>query len=395
MLARRIDGQRLVYLDSAATSLTPERVLQAELSYYRRHRGTVHRGIHSLAVEATEAYEHSRQVVAEMLGVAPEQVVFTRSATASLNTVARGLEQWLQAGDEILLTEMEHHANLVPWVTLARRCGAVIKRIGLGLDGVLDLSQLDGLLGPRTKIVALTHVSNVLGTVNPVAVVAERAHAHGALVVVDAAQSAGHLQVELGALGADFVAFSGHKMYGPTGVGVLAGRTAALELLDPMETGGEMIDQVDFDAVSFAALPHRLEAGTPNIAGVIALAAAIELIDELGLAALREHEQRLTALTMRMLDDLPGVHILGPRDPEQRGGLVAFHDPQVHPHDLAALLDQRGVAVRAGHHCAQPLHRALGLSASTRASFAAYSGEGDVEALIDGMRYARALVARH
>jgi cysteine desulfurase / selenocysteine lyase len=389
-LRRRVHGQPLVYLDSAATAQRPEAVLRAEADVNRHHHAAVHRSLHQLGAEATELYEGARARIARWLGAdRAEAVVFTRNATAALNLVARGWEHHLHEGDEILLTEMEHHANLVPWIQLAKRRGLVLRHIPVTAEGTLDLTALPALLSERTRIVSLTHVSNVLGTINPVADIAARAREQGALVVVDAAQSTGHVPWTLDSLGADLVVMSGHKCYGPAGVGVLVGRTSVLERLEPLEGGGDMILEVQLDRATWAEVPQRFEAGSPNTGAAVGLSAALDMLDELGVGWIREHERRLTGDALERLRALDGLRILGPGDPDARGGLVSFVDPEVHPHDMATLLDQRGVAIRAGHHCAQPLHRRLGIGSSTRASFGVYSEPGDVDALIDGVRDAR------
>jgi cysteine desulfurase / selenocysteine lyase len=393
-LRREVAGHPLVYLDSAATAQKPEAVIAAEARYYRETNANVHRGLHTLAEEATAAYEACRARVAAWIGAArPADVVITRNATAALNLAARGWEQFLQPGDEVLLTEMEHHANLVPWLMLARRRAVTVRYLPLTPDGRLDLDQLPALLGPRTKIVALTAVSNVLGTINPVAEIADAARRHGALVVVDAAQAVGHLPVDFAALGADLLAFSAHKVYGPMGLGFLVGRAEVLARLEPVEGGGEMIERVEWDTVTWADVPLRFEAGTPNVAAAAAFPSALDLLDELGADRVRRHERDLTGYAWERLAGVPGLRLCGPADPDRRGGLVSFHDPRVHPHDLATLLDQRGIAVRAGHHCAQPLHRRLGVVATTRASFGLYSSHDEVDALIDGIAFARSVFA--
>lgn len=393
-LRREVAGHPLVYLDSAATAQKPEAVIAAEARYYRESNANVHRGLHTLAEEATAAYEACRARVAAWVGAArPADVVITRNATAALNLAARGWEQFLQPGDEVLLTEMEHHANLVPWLMLARRRAVTVRYLPLTPDGRLDLDQLPALLGPRTKIVALTAVSNVLGTINPVAEIADAARRRGALVVVDAAQAVGHLPVDFAALGADLLAFSAHKVYGPMGLGFLVGRAEVLARLEPVEGGGEMIERVEWDAVTWADVPLRFEAGTPNVAAAAAFPPALDLLDELGVDRVRRHERDLTGYAWERLAGVPGLRLFGPTDPDRRGGLVSFHDPRVHPHDMATLLDQRGIAVRAGHHCAQPLHRRLGVVATTRASFGLYSSHDEVDALIDGIAFARSVFA--
>jgi cysteine desulfurase/selenocysteine lyase len=391
-LRREVAGHPLVYLDTAATAQKPEAVIEAEARFYRESNANVHRGLHTLAEEATAAYEACRARVAAWVGAAhPADVVITRNATAALNLAARGWEQFLQPGDEVLLTEMEHHANLVPWLMLARRRAVTVRYLPLTPDGRLDLDQLPALLGPRTKIVALTAVSNVLGTINPVAEIADAARRRGALVVVDAAQAVGHLPVDFAALGADLLAFSAHKVYGPMGLGFLVGRAEVLARLEPVEGGGEMIERVEWDAVTWADVPLRFEAGTPNVAAAAAFPSALDLLDELGADRVRRHERDLIAYAWERLAGVPGLRLFGPADPDRRGGLVSFHDPRVHPHDMATLLDQRGIAVRAGHHCAQPLHRRLGVVATTRASFGLYSSHDEVDALIDGIAFARSV----
>lgn len=391
LLKRLINGRPLVYLDSAATTQKPGAVIAAEARYYREHNANVHRGMHTLGVEATDLYEGCRARVGRFLGVPSERVVITRGATSSLNLVAGGLAPSLKPGDEIIVSEMEHHANLVPWLQVARREGLVLRNLPFTASGELDLARLPALLTSRTRVVALTHVSNVLGTINPVAEIAAAAHRRGALVVVDAAQSVGHLPVVFNELGADFLAFSAHKAYGPMGLGFLVGTAEALERLEPVEVGGEMIDSVTMEAATWAAIPHRFEAGTPNVAAAAAFPAALDTIDEATLQRLRQHEISLTGYALERLRRLGGLTIYGPQQAERRGGLVSFHDPRVHPHDMAQLLDSLGIAIRAGHHCAQPLHRKLGVVATSRASFGMYNAHGDIDALIDGIGYARSV----
>ena len=392
ILRRAVHGLPLVYLDSAATSQKPEQVIGAEARYYREHNANVHRGMHALAAEATDLYEQCRRRVGRFLGVTrPEQVVTLRGATAALNLAAGGLAPRLRPGDEILVTGMEHHANLVPWIALARREGLVLRHLPVNDGGELDLGRLPDLLTDRTRVVALTHVSNVLGTINPVAEIAAAAHRRGALVVVDAAQSVGHLPLNFAALGADLLAFSAHKCYGPMGLGFLVGTPEALAMLEPVEFGGEMIETVTMDAATWAEVPLRFEAGTPHVAAAAAFPAALDLVEEFTVERLRTHEISLTGYAWERLSALGGLALHGPADPAARGGLISFHDPQLHAHDLAQLLDARGIAVRAGHHCAQPLHRRLGVAATARASFGLYNSHDDVDALVDGIRYARSV----
>ncbi len=321
-------------------------------------------------------------------------MVFTRNATYALNLVARGLEHRLQKDDEILLTEMEHHANLVPWLTLAKRIGVRIRYIPIDDTGRLNLDTLDTLINPRTKVVSLVMASNVLGTINPVTRIVKAARLKGALTVVDAAQSIGHMPFDFEDIGADFVAFSAHKCYGPTGLGVLLGRADALEQLEPLETGGDMIEYVDYEKATWAPVPRRFEAGTPNASAVVSFAMAIDFMQSVGAKVLQAHDQELTGYALQALSALPDIRILGPLEPEARTGLVSFVDSRVHPHDLSTILDGQGIAVRAGHHCAQPLHRRLGIPASCRASFGVYSETGEVDALIDGIAKARKVFAR-
>jgi len=389
-LRRVVNAHRLVYLDTAATAQKPDVVIAAEKHYYSSLNANVHRGIHTLAEEATAAYEQCRNRVAGLIA-APDtsSVIITRNATAALNLAARGLEHTLSQGDEILLTEMEHHANLVPWIMLAQRTGVVLRHIPITDGGELDLTSLGELLTPRTRIVSLMHVSNVLATINPVAEVADAAHRVGALVVVDAAQSVGHMPVSMAELGVDALAFSAHKCYGPMGLGFLAATPELLDRMEPMEGGGEMIEEVYLDRATWAEPPLKFEAGTPNVAAAAAFPPAIDFFEELGLEAVRQHERELVQYALERLGDIEGLRIFGPLDPDRRAGLVSFHDPQVHPHDMATLLDQAGVAVRAGHHCAQPLHRRLGVVATTRASFGVYSTPADVDALYEGVLFAR------
>ncbi len=389
LLSGKEGKRRLVYLDSAATTQKPERVIAAEARFYRESNANVHRGLYDLAGRATEAYEGCRRRVAAFLGADPRGVVITRNATAALNLAALGSARLLGPGDEILITVMEHHANLVPWIQVAERTGAALKHIPLDRMGRLDLEALPGLLGPKTRIVALSAASNVLGTIPPLAEIARHARSAGALVVVDAAQAAGRLPLSFEETGADLLAFSAHKCYGPMGLGFLVGKPRVLERLEPLETGGEMIEAVHLDRATWAEVPHRFEAGTPNVAAAAAFPPALDLLEEIGLDRVRRHEVELTEYALERLSSLEGLEILGPANPEERVGLVSFHDPLVHPHDLATFLDGMGVAVRAGHHCAQPLHRILGIPSSARASFGIYTLEEDVDALVEGILEAR------
>lgn len=387
VLQRRVHGQPLVFLDSAASSQKPRQVLDAMDTVYRTHYANVHRGAYLLSEESTTAYEEARGKVARFINASSRsEVVFTRGATTALNTIAFG---WgmdnLGAGDKILLTMMEHHANVVPWQLVARRTGAELVYCPMTPDYRLDLDRLAELLDERVKVVSFTGMSNVTGTMPPVADIAGMARAYGALVVVDAAQLVTHAPVDVQQLGADFMVFSGHKMLGPTGVGALWGRAAWLEEMEPFEGGGEMISDVQLETSTWAPVPHKFEAGTPPIVEVIGLGAAVDYLEKIGMDTVRRHGQDLTGYALARLGELPAIRVFGPTDLEQRGGVVSFSFGDIHPHDIATILDQEGIAVRAGHHCAKPLTRALGVSATARASFQVYNNRADVDALVAGL----------
>lgn len=380
-----------VYLDSAATAQKPQAVIDALVHYYTRQNANVHRGVYTLAEQATEAYENARQTVADFIHAEDTaNIIFTRGTTESLNWIA---QSWggthIQAGDEIIITIMEHHSNLVPWQQLALRTGAKLRYVDIDDQGLLDMTAYRAMLSARAKIVAVTQVSNVLGTINPIQEIGQLAHAAGAILVVDGAQSAPHMPVDVQALGADFFAFSGHKMLGPTGIGVLYGKMALLEAMPPIEFGGEMISKVEKFQTTWADIPWRFEGGTPNIAGAIGLAAAIRYLQAIGLDKIRDHERALTAYALDQLKAIPGLTIYGPQDAAQRGGVIAFTLNGVHPHDLATVLDTQQVAVRAGHHCAQPLMQRLGVVATARASFYLYNGQADVDRLVAAVNEAK------
>jgi cysteine desulfurase / selenocysteine lyase len=386
ILSRVVNGYPLAYLDSAASSQKPAQVIEAIQRYYETHHANVHRSIHTLGEEATELYESARDSVRAFIGARHrEEIVFTRGTTEAINLVAQVIGRTLRPGDEIIVTEMEHHSNLIPWQMACRDHGAVIRAVPVLGDGYLDLDAYRRLLSARTKVVALAHVSNVLGTINPVAMMAEQAHQVGALVLADGAQSVPHLPLDVASLGVDFFAFSGHKMLGPTGIGVLYGRREVLGRLEPAWGGGEMIKEVWIDHAQWNDLPWRFEPGTPPIAGAVGLHAAIEYLGKLGMSQVSAHEQSLTAAAMEALARIPGVTLYGPRNPEMKGAVVAFNVEGIHPHDGAALLDQRGIAVRAGHHCAQPLMKRLGIAGTLRASFSVYSVAEDVARLADAV----------
>jgi cysteine desulfurase / selenocysteine lyase len=393
-------GHPLIYLDSGATSHKPRQVLDAEHDFYTMHNAGVHRGAHLLAEEATDAYEGARVRVADFIGADAGEVIFTKSATEGLNLIAYAMSNAATAGpeadrfkvgpgDEILITEMEHHANLVPWQQLCLRTGATLRWFGVTPEGRLDLSNIDELLTDRTKLVAVTHQSNVTGVIPPVTELAALAHARGALVVVDGAQSAPHQVVDVSTLGADFFAFSSHKMVGPSGIGVLWGRRELLEAMPPYVTGGSMIEIVRMEASTFLPPPERFEAGVPPAAQAVGLAAACDYLDGLGMANIVAHEEALTAHALEAITAIPGVRVLGPLSTTDRGGAVSFEVAEIHPHDVGQVLDELGIAVRTGHHCAWPLHRALGVQASTRASFYLYNTHDEVDTLADGIRQAQ------
>jgi cysteine desulfurase/selenocysteine lyase len=388
ILDQQVHGRPLIYFDNAATTQKPRAVLEALRSYYERDNANVHRGLHELSSRATEAYEGARARVAQYLGAgSADEIVFTRGTTESINLVAQAWGgKFLREGNVILLTEMEHHSNLVPWQLLAERVGAQLRFVPVRDDGTLALERLDELLTPEVKLFAFTHVSNSLGTINPVADLCAKARAVGAVTLIDAAQSAGHLPVDVQKTGCDFLAFSGHKMCGPTGIGALFGRAEILEAMPPWHGGGEMIVSVSLEKSSFKKPPHRFEAGTPNIAGAIGLAAAIDYLEGLGRTAIFEHDSRLTEYAQERFAQLPGMRVLGP--PGERGAIIGFVMDKVHPHDLTTFADQRGLALRGGHHCNQPLMRRFGLPGTTRASFYFYNTTDEIDRMIDILREA-------
>lgn len=391
ILHRLVGGRRLVYLDGAATSQKPRAVIEAIRQYYEHSNANVHRGIHRLAEEATHAFEEARSVIAAFLGAAdPRSLVFVRNATEAINLVAHAWgDRHLRPGEEIVVSEMEHHSNLVPWQMLAQRTGAQVDYLGIDGEGRLVLDDLDRLLTERTKIVAITHQSNVLGTVNPVEQIAERAHAVGAVVLVDGAQSVPHMPVNVQGLGVDFLAFSGHKLCAPTGIGVLWGRRRLLEAMPPFLGGGSMIKLVELDQITYADVPARFEAGTPAIGEAIALGEAADFLSEVGLDTIHRHEQELLGYLLGRLGEVEGLTIHGPLTTESRGAAVSFSLEGIHPHDIAAVLDSEGVAVRAGHHCAQPLHRLLDVPATTRASLYLYNIPEEIDRLVSGLDKAK------
>ncbi len=389
------DGYPLVYLDSANTSQKPQVVIDAMVDHLERHNANVSRAVHQLGAESTEAYEAARDKVAAFLSApSRDEVVFTRNATEALNLVASTLA-WAEGdlrigpGDEVVITEMEHHSNIVPWQLLTERTGATLRWFGLTDDGRLDLSDIDELVNERTKVVSLTMVSNMLGTINPVRMIADRAHAVGALVVVDASQAAPQLPVDVTEVGADFLAFTGHKVTGPTGIGVLWGRGEVLSQLPPFQGGGEMIETVTMERSTYAPIPSRFEAGTPPIVEAVGLGAAVDYLSHLGLDAVRAHEEAITGYLLEGLATVEGVTVLGPATAADRGGAVSFELAGVHPHDVGQLLDSRGIAVRVGHHCTKPAHKRFGVQSSTRVSSYLYTTPQEIDALIEGLAHTK------
>ena len=391
---RTVHGKPLTYLDSAATSQKPEQVLRVLDHFYRESNANIHRGVYALSEEATAAHEHARARIATFIGAAaPEEVIFVRNTTEAINLVAYswGRSQ-LRPGDRIVLTELEHHSNLVPWQLLASERDLTLDFVPIDACGRLDLAELYRLLEQGPRLVALTHVSNALGTINPIATIIQRAHQHGALVLVDGAQSVPHLGVDARALGCDFLAFSGHKMLGPTGIGVLWGRRELLEAMPPFLGGGDMIREVRLAGSTWNDLPHKFEAGTPAILEAVGLGAAVDYLSALGMPRVAAHEQALVQYAMPRLQAIPELTIYGP-PAERRGGVVSFALGEIHPHDLATLLDREGIAVRAGQHCAQPLHDHLGVAATARASFSVYTSSDEIDALADSLMRAREVFA--
>lgn len=391
ILAQKVHGRPLVYFDNAATTQKPRVVIEALREYYEEYNSNVHRGLHALAEKATERYEAAREVVARFIGApGPGSIIFVRNTTEAINLVAYAwARKTLHPGDEILLTPMEHHSNLVPWQLAARATGARLRFVDLLPDGQIDWNSFLQLLGPRTRLVAVTHISNVLGTINPIRAMAQVSHQQGAAILVDAAQSVPHLPVNVSDLDCDFLAFSGHKMLGPTGIGVLYAKEEILESMEPFLSGGEMIGEVTLESATWRELPWKFEAGTPNIAGAIALARACQYLEDLGREKVWQHGLRLATYALERLREVEGVHVYGPGPGTPRGALVSFTMEGIHPHDISTVLDQDGIAIRAGHHCAEPLHRWLGVPATARASFYLYNSEAEVDQLITSLQHVR------
>lgn len=396
ILQRRVHDKPLVFLDSAASSQKPACVIEAMNDYYRTTHANVHRGVHTLSEEATALYEGARKKIARFINApSSREIIYTRNTTESINLVAF---TWgranLKAGDEILLTESEHHSNIVPWQMIAKETGAIVRYIPVDAKGYLDTATLDTLLTPRTKLVGLASMSNVLGTILPIKDVIDRAHAVGALALIDGAQGVPHLPTDVQALDCDFLAFSGHKMCGPTGIGVLWGRRELLEAMPPFMGGGDMIRKVTFEGAAWNDLPWKFEAGTPAIAEAIGLGVAVDYLSALGMDAVRAHERETIAYALERLSEIPGLTLIGPDDPDRRGGVATFTLDNIHPHDLADILDHEGIAIRAGHHCAQPLHQKLGIVASSRASFYIYTQREEIDALVAGLYKAKTIFKR-
>lgn len=383
-------GNSLIYLDSGATSQKPNSVIEAESNFYRTVNAAVHRGAHLLAEEASEAYESAREKVAAFIGAISNEVIFTKSATESLNIIAYSFGNPdsrinIKAGDQIVVTEMEHHANLIPWQQLAKRTGAELRWLSVTADGRIDLTNLDQIITKKTKIVAITHQSNVLGSILPVETIVKASHTVGALVVLDACQSAPHFALDVKKLDIDFLAFSGHKTLGPTGIGVLWGKYDLLEKLEPSLFGGSMVDSVTMESATWAATPRKFEAGVPNMAQAVGLSAAIDYLNQIGMHNIAQHEQDLTSYLLKGITSISGVKVIGPVDMKDRGGVVSFTVDGVHPHDVGQVLDQYGIAVRTGHHCAWPLMRKLNLVGTTRASLYLYNSKSDVDSLLESI----------
>jgi len=383
ILNRKINGNKLVYLDSAATSQKPKQVIKSIVDYYENYNSNVHRGIYKLSEEATIAYENARSKVASLINASPEEVIFTKGTTDSINMLSNMLSRNLKKDDEIILTEMEHHSNLVPWQIISKEIGLKLKFLRVSEEGKLNTNELLNLISPKTKIIAITHVSNVLGITNPIKEISRIAHEYNILVAVDGAQSVPHMSIDIKSLGVDFFSFSGHKMLASTGIGVLYGKKNLLENLNPVSYGGGMINQVTLESSSWAELPWKFEAGTPNIQGAISMDAAISYLNVIGLEKIQKHEKELTDYTVELLNNIKGITIYGPNP---RSGIISFNLEKVHPHDTSAILDNHGISVRAGHHCAMPLMKALGINGTTRVSLYIYNSYQDIDILCNELK---------
>jgi cysteine desulfurase / selenocysteine lyase len=390
ILNRKVHGKRLVYVDNAATTQKPKCVIDATVDYYSNHNANPHRGVHQLSVESTEAFEGARGKIASFINASTEETVFTRGATEGINLVRYAWgNAHVKKDDLIVLTMMEHHSNIVPWQLLAKQVGARIEFVGLTEDGRLDQGHFERLLAQSPTLVAFTHCSNVLGTINDATRLSALAKKAGAMTVLDGAQSVPHMPIDVRAIGCDFLAFSGHKMLGPTGIGVLYGKKSVLEQCEPFQSGGDMIKQVHTTGATWNDLPYKFEAGTQDSAGAVGLGAAVDYLTSIGMERVRDHEKALTAYALEQMTKVPGITVYGPRDSEDRGGVISFNMGDVHPHDMASILDEEGVAIRSGHHCAQPLMELLNVSAMSRASFYIYNSFDDVDALMQALSKAR------
>lgn len=392
ILKRKVNGKRLVYLDNAATTQKPRSVIEAISDFYSNHNANIHRGVHQLSIEATEAYENARSKAAAFVKCKNDEIVFTRGTTESINLVRFAwAEKFIKKDDLIVLTKMEHHSNIVPWQLVARKTGSRIEYVDVDNEGVLKMEEFESAMSESPKLVAFTHCSNVLGTITDAAMLARKAKKAGATTVVDAAQSVPHMPVDVGQIGCDFLAFSGHKMLAPTGIGVLYGRKALLEEMDPFQGGGDMIKEVHLTGAEWNQVPYKFEAGTTSFGDAVGLGAAIDYLSSIGMQRVRDHEVELLKYAMETMGKIGGVTIYGPRDPTKRGGVLSFNIEGIHPHDMASLLDEEGVAIRSGHHCAQPLMERLEVQATNRASFYIYNSYDDVDVLVGGLRKAKRL----
>ncbi len=392
ILKRKVNGKRLVYLDNAATTQKPRSVIEAVSDFYSNHNANIHRGIHQLSIEATEAYENARTKAAAFIKCKSDEIVFTRGTTESINLVRFAwAEKFIKKGDLIVLTKMEHHSNIVPWQLVARKTGSRIEYVDVDNEGFLKMEEFERLMRESPGLVAFTHCSNVLGTITDAAMLARKAKRAGATTVVDAAQSAPHMPVDVSQIGCDFLAFSGHKMLAPTGIGVLYGRKALFEEMDPFQGGGDMIKEVHLTGAEWNQVPYKFEAGTTNFADAVGMGVAIDYLSSIGMQRVRDHEVELLKYAMEALGKIGGVTIYGPKDVNRRGGVLSFNLEGIHPHDMASLLDEEGVAIRSGHHCAQPLMERLEVAATNRASFYIYNSYDDVDVLVGGLRKAKRL----
>ena len=388
ILDRKIRGQPLIYLDNAATTQKPHQVIESIVDYYQTYNSNIHRSVHTLGQEATTRYEESRQTIAQFINSpSPDNLIFVRNATEGLNLIAHSwAKSHLKPSDEILVTQMEHHSNLVPWQQVSKQIGCSVKFIPITPEGTLDLSNIDSLITEKTRLISIAHMSNALGTINPIEQITELGRKVGAFICIDGAQSVPHLKTDVQKLDCDFLVFSGHKMLGPTGIGVIYIKSPTLESMEPFLFGGEMVNKVTYEDATWNALPMKFEAGTPNIADAIGLGAAVKYLNDIGMDNIRKHEIALTSYALDAFKELEEIEVYGPQDPTIRGGIITFNSTEIHPHDMGTALDQLGIAIRAGHHCAMPLATTLGLHATERASFYLYNTQDDIDHLINGVK---------